>query len=186
MVVNEKGLIRAMKEAYKVTGYDVAVEEAGTVENLIVSAPNWAVVMERKSVPPKVRGLIAEHLPEFPKVGEAYCVKKGEPQLELYDAAMVYIRNVGAGEKSYKIIRRTNLTLGGYPLWQRKDDLRMFEINPDHEDIMSLGKGTLRIVGDTHLLLDDLESRVYISLYKPDEHEQNRLDHLSKVEWAAI
>lgn len=186
MVVNEKGLIRAMKEAYKVTGYDVAVEEAGTVENLIVSALNWAVVMERKSVPPKVRGLIAEHLPEFPKVGEAYCVKKGEPQLELYDAATAFIRSSLTSDKSFQIIKRTNLTLDGYPLWQRKGDLRIFEIRPEYEDIMNLARGTLRIVGDTHLLLDDLESRVYISLYKPDEHEQKRLDHLSKMEWVAI
>lgn len=128
----------------------------------------------------------AEHLPEFPKVGEAYCVKKGEPQMELYDAATAFIRNSLTQDKSFQIIKRTSLTLDGYPLWQRKGDLRIFEIRPEYEDIMRLGRGTLRIVGDTHLLLDDLESRVYISLYKPDEHEQNRLDHLSKVEWAAI
>lgn len=185
MVVNEKAMVRQMKEAYKTYGYTVAVEERADIKQMVISAPGWAVIMERKNTPPKVRGLIAEHLPEFPRAGEAYCVKKGEPQMEIYDAATSYIRNIHSGEKSLKIIKRTNLTLGGYPLWQRKNDLKIFEIDPEKEDIMHLGRGTLRIVGDEALMLDDLESRVYISLYQPDEHEQKKLDYLSKVEWVA-
>lgn len=41
MVVNEKGLLKAMKEAYKLDGYTVAVDEA----DLILKTVPWTVVL---------------------------------------------------------------------------------------------------------------------------------------------
>ena len=186
MVINEKGLLRAMKEARKVTGYTVAVENQGGIDNLIITTNKFAVVMEKKNTPPKIRGLIAEHLLDFPRAGEAYEVKKKEPQMEIYDAALAFIRNVHAGEKPQKIIKRTNLTLGGYPLWQRKDDLKMFEVDPELEDILNLARGTVRIVGEETMMLDDLESRAYITVQKIDANGQKMIDHLSQIQWVAM
>jgi len=186
VVINEKGLLRAMKEAHKVTGYTVAVENQGGIDNLIITTNKFAVVMEKKNTPPKIRGLIAEHLLDFPRAGEAYEVKKKEPQMEIYDAALAFIRNVHAGEKPQKIIKRTNLTLGGYPLWQRKDDLKMFEVDPELEDILNLARGTVRIVGEETMMLDDLESRAYITVQKIDANGQKMIDHLSQIQWVAM
>lgn len=186
MVINEKGLLRAMKEAHKVTGYTVAVENQGGIDNLIITTNKFAVVMEKKNTPPKIRGLIAEHLLDFPRVGEAYEVKKKEPQMEIYDAATSFIRNVHAGDKPLQIIKRTNLTMCGYTLWQRKSDLKMFEVDPELEDIMNLARCTARIVGEETLMLDDLESRAYITVQKIDANGQKMIDHLSQIQWVAM
>ena len=186
MVINEKGLLRAMKEAHKVTGYTVAVEDNAGIENIIITTSRFVVIMEKKNTPPKIRGLIAEHLLDFPRAGEAYEIKKKEPQMEIYDAATAIVRNIHTENKPLKLIKRTNLTLGGYPLWQRKDDLKIFEVDPALEDILNLARGTVRIVGEDVLMLDDLESRAYIFVEKTDTNEQKMIDHLSKLQWVAM
>lgn len=187
MIVNEKGLIRAMKEAYKGLGYNVAAGDNDSgIENIIIATNFWAVVIEKKNLPRKVLGLIAEHVGDIPKLGEAFQVKKKEPQTEIYEIATRVLRDIHAGDKPLKLVKRTDLTLGCYQLWQRKDDLRIFKLDPELEDIILLSRGTVRIVGDDMLMIDDLESRAYIAVEKIDAKEQDRLDHLSKIQWVAM
>lgn len=62
MVVDEKGLISAMKDAYKTTGYKVAVDASEGSIDYIIDGLSWAVVIEKGSLPAKVFGLIAEHI----------------------------------------------------------------------------------------------------------------------------
>lgn len=74
MVVNEKGLLKAMKEAYKLDGYTVAVDEA----DLILKTVPWTVVLHMEDAPSKVLDLITEHIRKLPAPGTAYQVKKKE------------------------------------------------------------------------------------------------------------
>ena len=74
MVVNEKGLLKAMKEAYKLDGYTVAVDET----DLILKTVPWTVVLHMEDAPSKVLALITEHIRKLPAPGTAYQVKKKE------------------------------------------------------------------------------------------------------------
>ena len=81
MVINESALLRAMKEDYKGQGYTVArrfdnLDTADDESVLVLSSGDWLVEIEWKNVPPKVFGLIAQHLKGLPAVGEAFTVKK--------------------------------------------------------------------------------------------------------------
>lgn len=86
MVVSEKGLLRAMKDAYKADGYTVAVDDGGGIEDLILHTQAWTVTIEKNEVPGKILGLITEHLRKLPQPGEAFRVKKKETQTEIYGA----------------------------------------------------------------------------------------------------
>lgn len=186
MVINEKGLMKVMKDAHKSSGYCVAAENNADMENIILCTNRWVAVVEKKNLPRKVLGLIAEHVGDIPGPGEAFQVKKKEPQTEIYDVATQTIRMIHAGNKPLRIVKRTQLTSGGYQLWQRKEDLRIFKVDPALEEVVNLARGTVRIVGDDTLMIDDLESRAYITVEKIDQNEKAMFDHLSEIQWVAM
>ena len=74
MTFNEKGLIRAMKAAYKEYGYTVAATDFG----YIITGEMWGVSIHDKAIPNTVKGLIVTHAGKLPDVGNAINVKKGE------------------------------------------------------------------------------------------------------------
>lgn len=57
MMIYEKGLIRAMKQAYRDGGYDVAVTENG----VLIQADGWGVEIMGEVVPNSVKSLIVLH-----------------------------------------------------------------------------------------------------------------------------
>lgn len=182
MVVNEKGLLKAMKDAYKTDGYTVAVDEA----DLILKTVPWTVVLHMEEVPSKVLALITEHLRKLPNPGMAYQVKKKETQTEMFGMVREEILNFYTSEKPRRIIRRTELTLGGFPLWQAATEKTVVKVCPDYEDILSIDNTVIRLVGDNVLFADDMTSRAYI-LCAPakDVKQLEQLNHLSKIQWVA-
>ena len=187
MVVDEKGLLAAMKEEYKSLGYKVAADDRSGVENVIISAPLWTVVIRKEDLPRKVLGLIAEHVGEIPEAGTAYQVSKKQTQTEIFSMTMQTVKDFNIGEKDRRIIRRTDLVLGGYPIWQTATDRRVVEVNPDMEDLMNWGRHVVRLAGDDLLYVDDDVSRAYIrcSLPKDDPARLEKLAHLAKLQWVA-
>ena len=181
MVVDEKGLIRAMKEAYKEDGYKVAVEDKADIENVIIAAPLWTVVIQKSELPRKVLGLIAEHLGEIPFPGTAYQVQKKQTQTEIFSMVAGAVMDFHSGEKERRLIRKTKLTLGSYPVWQATPRYCV-EVNPELEEIMA--GGTVRLIGDDLLMIDDDVSRAYIRCYTPkEEKELEQLRYLSQFQW---
>jgi hypothetical protein len=187
MIINEKGLIKIMKEAHKGYGYSVAVtNDAIGVESIIIITKECVIVGDKKKMPWKVLGLIVEHMGELPVSGEAYQVRKNQPQTEIFDAATATLKNIHADNKPLKVVKRTDLTLGGYRLWQRKEDLKIFKIDPVLEDVLEISRGIHRIVGDDLLMMEDRESRAYVYFEKPDKNGSAWLDHLSQMQWVAM
>lgn len=80
MVINEQGLLRAMKEAYKADGYEIECIVIGNMTEIHLETSRWYVNCEIKNLPRKVLGLIAEHLGELPSPGQCFQVKKNESQ----------------------------------------------------------------------------------------------------------
>lgn len=186
MVVNEKALVREMKEAWKRDGYEIANRTAGGVEEMVLNTAEWTVVIRKEKLPRKVLGLIAEHLGEIPGPGDAWLVKKKETQTEIYQQVVGVLDDYHTMEKGLRIIRRTSLTMGGSPLWQAASDHKVILVNPDLEDLMEWGTFLVRISGDEHLIIDDMESRCYIRCKESkDTKEIEKLNHLAKVTWVS-
>lgn len=182
MVVNEKGLLKAMKEAYKLDGYTVAVDEA----DLILKTVQWTVVLHMEDAPSKVLALITEHIRKLPAPGTAYQVKKKETQTQMFRMVKEEILDFHTDEKPRRIIRRTELTLGGFPLWQAATEKTVVKVYPEYEDILCLDNTVIRLVGDNVLFADDMTSRAYIlSTPAKDVKQQEQLTHLSKIQWVA-
>lgn len=186
MVIDEKGLLAAMKDAYKLDGYKVAVEDSAGVENVILSTAVWTVVILKSELPRKVLGLIAEHIGEIPRTGTAYQVKKKETQTEIFSMVAGIPMEFRSSEKPRRIVRRTSLTLGGAPLWQAATDQKVVQVYPDYEDIINWCGCVVRLLGDDVLMVDDDVSRAYILCRAPKgEQEQAKLEHLAKIQWVS-
>ena len=62
MVINEKGLLRAMKEAYKSEGYEIKCKDNSGVQEIEIETTKWRVTCVLKNMPRKVLGMIVEHM----------------------------------------------------------------------------------------------------------------------------
>ena len=185
MVVNEKGLLRAMKDAYKGAGYKVATQTSGGIEEIVIGYPGWVVVIEKKNIPRKVLGLIAEHVGAIPEHGEAYQVSKKQTQTEIFSVSMEILEDMKNDEKESRQSKPTRLVLGGYRLWQREKDLKVVRVDPDLESIMLDHGRTVWMFDDDTLMVDGKASRVYISIFHGGGEEE-LLQHLSKVAWVSF
>lgn len=186
MIVEEKALLKAMKESYKTVGYKVAMDEAGGIETVIIDGALWTVVIKRSELPRKVLGLIAEHIGEIPDTYTAYQVRKKETQTEIFDLCLQTVQDYRSGEKNRQTIRKTSMVLDGYPLWQAVTDKRVVKVHPDREDIMIWGRNGVWLIGDDLLMVDDDVSRAYIRCSDPrDDTELEKLGHLAKIQWVA-
>jgi hypothetical protein len=79
-MLDEKGTVAALKDAYK-SGYIVAF----TGEQVLIRAGLWAVEIDESQIPPKVMGILVEHIGVLPaapaareKLAEAYGVSLAE------------------------------------------------------------------------------------------------------------
>ena len=172
-----------MKAAYKSLGYHVAaIGDAISVTHIIITGNRWGVMMEKKSVPRKVLGLLAEHIGDIPEVDEGYKVRKGDIQTEIHENAVQTFKGCHDMGEEMCAVKRTGLTLNGYQLWQSVKDLRVMEVDPKLEDIAFINLDEARLVGEQMLMAEDLESRAYITVEKRDRPSE-RLAHLSKHQW---
>lgn len=74
MTIYDKVLIRAMKQAYRDGGYDVAVTDHG----VLIQADGWGVEILGEAVPNSVISLIVLHNGSLPRMDSAVHVSKGE------------------------------------------------------------------------------------------------------------
>lgn len=186
MVVNEKGLLSAMKDAYKLDGYQVAVDESGGIVNMIIHTPMWTVVIMKSKLPRKVLATVVEHIGEIPSMGTAFQVKKKETQTEIFNVVAGAPMDYHSDNQPCRIARRTSLILGGFPLWQTATDKKVVKVYPDYEDTMNWGDGVVRLVGDDVMMIDDDVSRAYIRTTNPkDGPELAMLTHLAQIKWVS-
>lgn len=183
MVIDEKGLVARMLDAYrkKSTGYKVACRfTERKVRELVISAPGWVAVMEREHAPRKVLALIVEHLGDVPTAGQAFQVQDKQTQTEIYDMAVPELY-LSFDDKAK--IARTQLAYQGHRVWQRTDNLNVHLISEKMEALLANYHMPLDISEDGLFYTVGKVSRVYISRVPVMRNEDTALDHLAKRKW---
>ena len=189
MVVNEKVLVREMKEAYKGWGYTVMVMDGN--KWVIQSNDAWAVEIEgQDNVPNEVLALIVLHMGHLPREQQCYRIYKGDKgvciQKEVYAVA---VQNWKSFERAREEtddapveVRRTALVYGHRRMWQQIGDKSVLLITPRFEGLMDIGaESVVRAVGQ-QIYLEGEISCVYISRARGGASEA-LLDHLAQVKW---
>lgn len=182
MVINEKGLCSAMKDAFKKrsTGYKVAAQHGqGVVQELVLVAPGWTAILNRENAPRKVMGLIVEHLGDLPQVGRAAHVQDEQTQTEIFDMAIPEKPELIPGVD----VRRTQLTWCGYQIWQRTDNLDVFAVSAKVEDLLDNFNVPVRLTTEGQLYAAGVASELYFSPVQLMQDRMPALHHLSKMQW---
>lgn len=186
MVVNEKALVREMKEAFKGWGYTVMV--ASGDKWVIGSKDNWTVVIDgQNNVPNEVLALIVLHMGELPKAQQSYRIYKAEKsiciQKEVYKVALEDFERL---EKSKPLndeeVRKTALVYGRRRVWQQLEDKKILLINPRFEGLMDIGGDSMVCTVGEQIYLEGEISCVYISRARGGANEV-LLEHLAQVRW---
>lgn len=190
MVINDKVLVREMKEAYKGWGYTVMVLECGD-RWIFRSTDNWIVEIEgQENVPNEVLALIVLHMGKLPRAGTCHRIYKGEKcsciQKEVYAVAekdfFSFEKMRAETDGSPVVVRRTALVYGRRRVWQQREDKQIILIDPRYEGLMDVGGDSLiRAVG-ANIYLEGEISCVYISRARGGANEA-LLDHLAQVSW---
>lgn len=182
MVINEKALVRQMKEAYKTYGYTVAV----VGERMMFNNGYWIATIDTDNVPSELLGMLAEHIRDVPKEGQAYKVTKTKTgpfvQARILEETVVPLAKLATAKKEEQmgLMRRTDLTLGGVELWQERDGPVIYMIDPryavlfeDHNEVVRLGNG---------IYAEGEISELWV-LRVADSDKDEKLRHLEKVRW---
>lgn len=182
MVINEKALIAQMKEAYKSGGYTVAA----VGDRMMFTNGYWLATIDRDNVPAPLLGLLAEHIRDVPKVGQAYNVTKTKNGAFVQGKILEEAIGAWAGmnetkqKEEMEPMRRSGLTLNGMLLWQQTTGPDIFMIDPryavmfeNHFDVVRLGNG---------LYAEGEISELWV-LRVVDNQMYDQLQHLQKIQW---
>ena len=113
MLINEGGLIRAIKRAYKAGGYTVL----NTGNDVAIYTDHWFILANRALLPRKVLATIVEHMGMIPDTEPVSIVKDGEPQLIMPDVAADEIAHWRTGERTDAVTMAT-VIMQGYQIFQ--------------------------------------------------------------------
>ena len=129
MLINEAGVVRAIKRAYKGGGYTVNVQDG----IMSIYTQNWYIQARREVMPRKVLAAIVEHAGMIPGEKEPTNIMKDmEPQLVIPETAAAEMNNWRIGERGddvdlvpvimqgFRFSRRRTGPAGGSrcPIWE--------------------------------------------------------------------
>lgn len=183
MTIYDKGLIRAMKRAYRDGGYYVAVTDNG----VLIQSGGWGVEITADAVPNSVKSLIVLHNGCLPAMGRAVHVRKGECAdaiLEIVIGTMEDMAKAYTATGGSKI-KPTRLTMDGCRVWQTTDRMIVRLVDVDDQQIL-----------DGHSLEGYLISGViygrnwfgsmYIRTQMVQQEDVPLMDHLSQMQWIPV
>ena len=183
MTIYDKGLIRAMKKAYRDDGYYVAVTDNG----VLIQSDGWGVEIVADAVPNSVKSLIVLHNGSLPRMNSAVYVRKGECAdaiLEtvtgaMEDLAKAYTANGGSS------IKPTRLTMDGCRVWQTTDRLQIRLVDIEDQQILA-GQSF-----DANLISGAIFSRnwfgcLYVRTQMVVPEDRPLVDHLAQMQWIPV
>ena len=186
MVINEKVLVRQMKESYKGQGYQVLVNN----DAMVITNGFWLVEIDLDNVPNEVLSLIALHTRKTPDEGTAWKVTKGDtgPIVQsrmLEDAlgplrSMYEERNEAFDDIQLIQMRKTNLIYDGCGVWQAHPGNDIYLIDLRYEALIS-DRGQVNMVG-RGIYAEGEISKVWV-LRVAAQSDKEYLNHLQKMIW---
>ena len=188
MIINEKGLVKAMKDAYKSgSGYKVVGYGAEDDVWISIMTGAWLVQIHMDNIPRKALGLIAEHAGRLPRPNEAYLVKKGEVQDEIFDMAMkpqLHFEDTMRISKP-KEVKRTPLLWKNRQVWQQDVTMKTVLVSPEFMRIVDQD-GPMGLLVEDAIYFPGEVSRAYIMRIIPDEADKPMTEHLDAMQWVAM
>lgn len=188
MVINESALLRAIREDYKGLGYTVARrqtrDEDGdvTADTLVLDSSDWLVAIEWKNVPPKIIGLIAQHLKGLPHPGEAFKVQKKETNTTIFNMVDDFPE---INPKAPVIAaHRTRLMYENMEVWQKDGNNGCMFVPVENADML-LDHGRVVQWIDGGLYLEGKASKIHIyhCSYKTTDYQQDAINYLNGKRW---
>lgn len=177
-MINERALVKLMKEAWKASGYSVAEFDSGTVRRYIITGRGWLVACDAPLLPRKALGMIAEHVGAMLR-DEALRVRKDEePQRVMPDAI------IGAfcdfyGQRGVGM-HRTRLTMDRLEVWQdEKGELLL--IDPEVSSLAFITNDWTAVRSGDALTVDAGGEFVAVTKVCDDLHPG--LEKLAKIWW---
>ena len=126
MLINEAGLIRAIKRAYKAGGYTVANHG----DAISIYAQTWYIQINRALVTNKVLATIVEHMGMIPEVDAPTSVMKDqEPQLVLAEVAADDMAHWRSGQRGEEVTM-VPVIMQGYHMCTARSMLRPYQSRP--------------------------------------------------------
>ena len=181
MTFSEKGLLRAMKAAYRRYGYTAAQSDSG----LLIFTDKWGCGIRDDVVPDAVKGLVVSHAGKLPADGKAMLVSKNGVCDAIYDVAVERVRDLKKAwnDGTAKRIGLTRLTLDGMVIWQRAEDLKMLMTDPDDMNVLDI------ISYDAHevagaVYTENWNGIVWVEQSSPD-YKSIHLKHLEQMQFIA-
>lgn len=184
MVVNEKALVKQMKEAYKMQGYTVAVKD----DQMMINSGFWLVQIDMENVPSEVLALIALHLRLIPDEDRAYKVVKGDDgpyvQSRLISDAM------GGLEQMYQALeedgphhgmKKSSLRFDGNSVWQTTVGNDIYLIDPRYE-VLVAGDAAVSMVGNG-IYAEGNTSKVWVLRVAVSGGDADKVRHLEQCRW---
>lgn len=186
MTIYDKGLLRAMKAAFRDNGYDLAMTENG----LLIQTGDWGVLIRKDMVPSSIKSLIVLHSGDMPKMNSAIHVHKVECNDMILEAALGTMDDL-ANEYTAKggmSIKPTRLTLDNKRVWQLADTLNVRMVDADNQQVMTLLLGE-RL--DTRLLGGAIYTRhwaatIYVRTEMTLPEDRALIAHLSEMQWIPV
>lgn len=183
MVINEKALLKAVKEEYKGPGYTVAAREneAGELV-MVIEAADWLAEIEWKNLPAKLLALVVEHLKTLPTLGQAFKVQKKETNTTIFN--MVERMPEIEADTPVIVAHRTRLMYESMEVWQKGgNDGCMFIPSELAAMLLDYGRMVKWVSGG--LYLEGKVSRIYIlhGTYKTTDPQQDAINYLNGKRW---
>lgn len=116
MLLNEAGLVRAIKKAYKSGGYTVS-NQGGKVA---IYTQMWYVQTRREALPRKALAAIVEHMGMIPGETPIYIIKDAEPQTVMAETAAEDMNRWRFGE-SGDTVDMVPVIMQGFQIFQAAD-----------------------------------------------------------------
>lgn len=113
MLINESGLVRCIKRAYRSAGYAVVTQD----DSMAIYTEQWYVQCKRAALPRKVLATIVEHMGMIPDTAPMSIIKDGDPQLIMPDVAMDETSHWRTGERTDTVTMAT-VIMQGYQIFQ--------------------------------------------------------------------
>lgn len=185
MVVNEKALMRCMKEAYRNQGYTVAVDED---DWMMINGGYWMVKIAEEETSNELRSLITLHMRHLPRNGEAYKTVKTKngpfvQKMLLEDAMSAEEKLKGKlmlGDASQNTMKRTELILRNCGVWQDTKDMRIMLVDPRYEQLIDR---PIDVTRAGHGLYQSDDISILWVLAVQDNEAQDKIEHLAEIHW---